>query len=128
MNQNQIPALDKLHPENMENIFNVYQEADGLYYYNLLQTIAFPQDLPLNLFTSYNVTYGDTWPYISYKNYNTPNLWWIILLANNIQNPMTLVTNPSPTFTPPLNSIVPGSTIRIPIAVVVKDVLAQIGR
>ena len=114
MKQNQIPDLEKLHPENMENIFNVYQEADGLYYYNLLQTISFPQDLPLTLFTSYIISYGDTWPFISYKNYNTPNLWWVILLANNIQNP--------------LEPLVPGTTIKVPINVVVKDVLAQIGK
>ena len=114
MKQNQIPALEKLHPENMENIFNVYQEADGLYYYNLLQTIAFPQNLPLTLFTNYTISYGDTWPFISYKNYNTPNLWWIILLANNIQNP--------------LEPLLPGTTIKVPINVVVKDVLAQIGK
>ncbi len=114
MKQNQISDLEKLHPENMENIFNVYKEEDGMYYYNLLQTIAFPQDLPLTLFTNYTISYGDTWPYVSFKNYNTPNLWWIILLANNIQNP--------------LEPLVPGSTIKIPITVVVKDVLAQIAR
>lgn len=114
MKQNQISALEKLHPENMENIFNVYQDSDGLYYYNLLQTIAFPQDLPANLFNSYNIKYGDTWPFISYKNYNTPNLWWVILLANNIQNP--------------LDSLVPGTSIKVPIDLVVRDVLAQTGR
>jgi len=114
MNQNQIPALDKLHPENMENMFNVYQEGNGMYYYNLLQTISFPQDLPLNLFTSYTVAYGDTWPYISYKNYTTPNLWWVILLANGIINPLE-----------PVN---PGTIIKIPINVVVKNILSQIGK
>ena len=112
MNQNQVSSLDKLNPENYENIFNVYREDDGLYYYNLLQTISFPQNLPATLFTSYTTTYGDTWPFISYKTFNTPNLWWIILLANNVQNPLE-----------PVN---PGTILRIPIDVVVKNVLAQI--
>jgi LysM repeat protein len=114
MKQNQISALEKLHPENLENIFNVYQDSDGLYYYNLLQTIAFPQNLPLSLFNNYTVSYGDTWPYISYKSYNTPNLWWVILLANNIQNP--------------LEPLLPGTSIKVPIDLVARDVLAQIGR
>jgi len=114
MKQNQITALERLTPENMENIFNVYQEPDGMYFYNLLQTISFPQNLPMNLFTGYAIAYGDTWPYISYKAFNSPNLWWIILLANNIQNP--------------LEPLVPGTLIKIPVAAVVREVLAQIGK
>lgn len=114
MRQNEITDLEKLTPENMENIFNVYKEEDGMYYYNLLQTISFPQDLPANLFTTYDIKYEDTWPFISFKQYNTPNLWWVILLANNIHNP--------------LSKLVPGTTIKIPINIVVQNILAQTGR
>lgn len=112
MKQNEISSLSNLDPDNLENIFNVYQDSNGMYYYNLLQTISFPQNLPLNLFTGYNISYGDTWPYISYKNYNTPNLWWIILLANNILNP--------------LEPLVPGTSLNIPINAVVRQILSQI--
>lgn len=114
MKQNQIKELTKLDLENVENIFNVYQDQDGMYFYNLLQTIVFPDNLPLNLFTTYTVKYGDTWPFVSYKTLDTPNLWWVILLANNIQNPTIFPT--------------PGSTIKIPIVSVVKQILSQIGR
>ena len=112
MKQNQISALDRLNSDRMENIFNVYQEADGMYYYNLLQTISFPEDLPPTLFTTYNVKYGDTWPFISFKTLNTPNRWWMILLVNNIQNP--------------LEPLVPGTTIKIPIEAVVREILSKI--
>ncbi len=112
MKQNQFLELSKLDAENIENIFNVYQDANGMFFYNLLQTISFPQNLPNNLFTTYTLAYGDTWPFVSYKNYKTPNLWWIILLANNIQNPTT--------------KLYPGTTIKIPISIVVKEILAQI--
>lgn len=114
MKQNQISELPKLDGENFENIFNVYQDENGMYYYNLLQTVVFPQNLPLNLFTSYVIKYGDSWPFISYKSYNTPNLWWIILLANNIQNPLEPLVN--------------GTILKIPKNVLVKEVLAQIGK
>lgn len=114
MKQNQIKDLKKLNVENFENIFNVYRDQDGLYFYNLLQTVVFPPNLPLNLFTSYPIAYGDTWPFISYKTLNTPNLWWIILLANNIQDPTKMPAN--------------GTVIKVPIMSVVKEVLAQIGR
>ena len=114
MKQNQIKDLSNLGAENLENIFNVYKDQDGMYFYNLLQTIVFPQNLPLNLFTAYSITYGDTWPFISHKTLNSPNLWWIILLANGIQDPTKIPDN--------------GTIIKIPIMSVVKEVLSQMGR
>jgi nucleoid-associated protein YgaU len=112
MRQNDIKELPKLNSENLENLFNVYQEENGLYYYNILQSIIFPQDLPKALFTSYIITYGDTWPFISYKVYESPNLWWLILLANNIDNPLILPE--------------PGKELNIPVIEVVREVLAEI--
>lgn len=112
MKQNQIDELPKLDFENLENIFNVYQNENGMYFYNLLQTVVFPQNLPLNLFDFYTIQYGDTWPYISYKTLNTPNLWWLILLANNIRNPLTPLVN--------------ATTIKIPTIAVVREVLSQL--
>ena len=112
MKQNEISDLPKLDAENFENIFNVYNDENGMYFYNLLQTVVFPPNLPLNLFTTYSISYGDTWPYISYKTLNSPNLWWIILLANDILDPTKMPKN--------------GTLIKIPIMAVVKEVLHQI--
>lgn len=112
MKQNSISNLPKLTTENYENIFDVFTDEDGRYYYNLLQTISFPQNLPSGYFDEYNIVYGDTWPYISYKLYNTPNVWWIILLANNIKNP--------------INSLVPGTKIKAPKIQLVKVILAEL--
>jgi len=114
MKQNQINDLNTLGQENLEQIFNVYQTNTGHYYYNLLQSIVFPADLPETLYRSYSVVYGDTWPLISYKAYNTPNLWWVILLANEISDPTKIAS--------------PGTSIRIPIMGVVREVLTQIER
>ena len=110
--QNDISELPKLGTENFENIFNVYQDDNGLYYYNLLQTVEFPQNLPKGLFVPYITVYGDTWPYISFKAFETPNLWWLILLANDIHNPLLQVA--------------PGTEIKIPVIEVVRQVLAEI--
>jgi nucleoid-associated protein YgaU len=112
MYQNSIPDLPRLRSENYESIFNVHTEEDGRYYYNLLQAIVIPDNLPAGFFNTYNVTYGDTWPFISYKSYNTPNLWWIILSVNNIINP---TENPKP-----------GSVIKILKMDVVKSILSEI--
>ena len=112
MKQNSIKELPKLTSENYENIFNVFTDENGYYYYNLLQTISFPQNLPEGYFDEYNITYGDTWPFISYKAYNTPNVWWLILIANNIKNPII--------------TLVPGTQIKIPKIQLVKIILAEL--
>jgi nucleoid-associated protein YgaU len=105
MRQNNISDLPRLKTENYENIFNVYQDSNGRYFYNLLQTVVIPSDLPKGYFKDYNVVYGDTWPLISYKNYNTPNLWWIITSVNNIMNP-TQILEPATTLKVLKNEIV----------------------
>lgn len=112
MKQNEIKDLEKLNSENYENIFNVYKDFDGMYFYNLLQTVHFPQDLPISLFTKYNIRQEDTWPLISFKAFKTPNMWWLILLANGIHNPTT--------------PLVPGEVVKIPKAEIVRQVLSQI--
>lgn len=114
MKQNQIKELNSLSPENYENIFNVYKDEKGMYFYNLLETVVYPYNLPANAHTTYTTTYGDTWPYISYKALNNPNLWWLILLANNIHDPTIQPT--------------PGITILIPVQQIVKEVISQIGK
>lgn len=110
--QNKISDLPKLSLEVMENIFNVYQDVDGKYFYNLLQTVVFPQNLPSSMFTLYNAQRGDTWPLISYKQYKTPNLWWIILLANNIFDATKIPK--------------PGFQLRIPAFPLVQEIVNQI--
>lgn len=112
MYQNNITELPRLKNENLENIFNVYQDDNDFYYYNLLQSIHFPQNLPDSYFVQYNVTYGDTWPYVSYKVYNNTKLWWVITLANNIVNPT--------------ESLAPGTILKIPNIDVVSEILTQI--
>ena len=112
MKQNQTKGLSILDSENYENIFNVYQNLDGMHYYNLLQTVVFPKHLPPGMFDSYAVGDGDTWPFISYKVYNTPNLWWLIILANDIDNPVLLPK--------------PGTFLFIPSEGIVKAVLNEI--
>lgn len=112
MYQNEIKELPFLNDQSFENLFQVYTDQDDFYFYNLLQTIHFPQNLPDSFFESYSVKYNDTWPTISYKHYNTTKLWWIIALANNVLNP--------------INFLNPGNIIKIPKTFVVTEILTQI--
>ena len=112
MNQNLIYDLPSLESTRYENIFNVYTDGDNRYYYNILQTIVFPDNLLDSFFDYYTIAPQDSWTYISYKNYGTMNLWWLIALSNNIMNPLT-----------PLNS---GDILKVPKKEVVQEILTQI--
>lgn len=112
MYQNEIIDLPKLTEERYENIFKIYQDEDNRYYYNLLETINFPENLPDAFFTSYIVQPGDTFPYISYKLFNTTYGWWFIALANQIINPLQ-----------PLEI---GSVLKIPTINVIREIIRQV--
>jgi len=79
-----------LSPQQYENIFNVYEDADIGYFFNLLRSVNFPTDLDPNTYDYYVIEPNDSWPLISWKVYNTVFLWWIICSVNQIQNPTAL--------------------------------------
>jgi nucleoid-associated protein YgaU len=112
MYQNEISELPKLKDERYENIFKVFQDKDNSYFYNLLETINFPDNLPDGIFETYTVQPGDTLPFISYKIFKTINVWWIICLANNIQNPVKLLE--------------PGTYLKIPNINIIRLIIRQI--
>lgn len=94
MKHNDVPNVSyKITPQNYENIFNVYQDTDGFYYYNILKTVNFPVELDSSVYQEYVTGYNDTWPIISWKFYHNVKLWWLICAANQIINP---VINPTP--------------------------------
>jgi hypothetical protein len=86
--QNNIQELPPLTSYQLENLFNVYRN-DTNYFYNLINTVNFPTDVASSLYTIYTVPNDNLpWTYISFKNYGTMDLWWLICSANNIQNPI----------------------------------------
>ena len=112
MYQNDIKDLPPLKKTNYENIFNLYLDENDRYFYNLLQTVVIPTNLPEGYYDEYDVVYGDTWPFISYKSYNNPNAWWIIVDTNNVMDPTVQPT--------------PGTKIKILKLQYVKLILNQI--
>lgn len=91
MKRNQIPDIkEKIYFQNYENFFNVYESSDNNYYYNILKKINIPEDIDTKFYYDYTVKVGDTWTLISYNQYKNVKLWWIICIANNIQNPLDL--------------------------------------
>lgn len=69
------------------NIFNIYEDETGFKFLNLMNSLYIEGELDPQLYT-YDVVHSFTSFYeLSWKYYNTPKLWWTILLANNITNP-----------------------------------------
>ena len=77
-----------LSPQQLENIFNVYEDSDIGYFYNILRTVNFPEDIDPVVYDIYTIEPNDTWSLISWKVYNSILLWWSICSLNNISNPL----------------------------------------
>jgi hypothetical protein len=115
MKQNDVSNVETpLSNQNYENLFNVYQDSDGFYYYNLSRAIYFPSNLDPTYYTPYAAEVKDTWPLIAWKFYKNVKLWWIICSANQIINP---VIQPFPGY--PLKIIKPN---------VVNNILIELAR
>lgn len=85
--QNNIEALPKLSETKYENLFKVYQE-DGYYIYNINSSLNFDKDLDEDFFYEWTLDKPLPWTTISYIHYDTIDLWWLLCLLNDIQNPV----------------------------------------
>lgn len=92
-------------------IFNLYKDVDNTLFFNFMNSITIDGEIDPQLYT-YDYAHSFVSIYqLSKKHYNTPKLWWIILAANNIQNPF---------------SITAGQKIKILKSVAVNEILNQI--
>ena len=72
----------------MASIFSAYKDDDGTILYNLYNSVNIEGDIDPSLYTEIYMTDSDDWYTLSHKYYNTTYLWWIILVANKIVNPL----------------------------------------
>lgn len=113
MKHNEVPNIKhKLSESNFENIFDVFLDENGQYYYNILKTINFPEELQDDLYAVYTTNYNDTWFSLAWKFYNNVKLWWIICAVNNIYNPFI--------------KLIPGTEIKILNAATIRKLLYTI--
>ena len=77
----------------LANIFNVENDKtlNDPYQltYNINNTLVFKNmaETPASYFTTYIPRNLDAWPLISYNEYGTTRLWWLICKVNNIADP-----------------------------------------
>lgn len=80
-------------PENSyENIFRIYTSKyfsdKEFYFYNILNSIYIPKDVPPAYYYTITINRLLPWTAISYNEYRTMNLWWLICAVNQISNPV----------------------------------------
>jgi nucleoid-associated protein YgaU len=90
MKRSSIPELSKISRYQYDNIFNVYKTDNGFYYYNLYNTVQIDPDIDPIYYQEHFFSEGDYWTKLAHTYYGNQSLWWIILIANNIKNPLAL--------------------------------------
>ena len=97
----------------LERIFTVYKQQGGKhFYYNLFNSVRFPETINKNIYTIYHTQPNETWTLLSYKHYGRIDLGWIIASINNIDD----------TFTPLEN----GTKLMIPTPAAVRQIIDTI--
>lgn len=93
------------------NIFKTYIDTNGVEFYNLMNSLNITGEIDPQLY-EYDEIYSFTSFYdLSNKYYNTPKLWWTILLANDIKNPFDVVV---------------GQRVKILKSVAINEILSKI--
>lgn len=82
-------------PEMYENIFNAYSlendNGNQYVFYNILNKVSLPDNIDDNVFKKFAIPGHMPLTTISYRVYKTMHLWWLIMLCNNIRNPIKLL-------------------------------------
>lgn len=109
--QNEISDVHSLHDFSYERIFNVYKDGDH-YGYNILKAVRIPEDLDPTVFTYVNIVGSMAWTALSFQEYGSIRLWWLICVTNGILNPVLLPE--------------PGTIIKVIKPEYVRDIIEQI--
>ena len=88
---NDIDELSNLSDNRYENIFNMGTN-NNYFFYNIIKTVKFPKELDSSIFDYRIINQNKPYTSVSYDVYGTQNLWWLILLSNNITNPVDVIT------------------------------------
>lgn len=86
--RNQIKKLSNIPASRYENILRMYTTPDNQYYYNLIQSISIDGAIDKTKIFYMPVKQSLPWSVISYNAYGTTELWWLIALINNVNNPV----------------------------------------
>jgi hypothetical protein len=87
--QKDFTFIKEINEFNFENFLRIYRNTDSNYFYNLLSnTIYIDEKLDPKTFYEIRVYKSQPWTTLSYNEYRTMNLWWLIMEVNGIHNPL----------------------------------------
>ena len=85
--------------EMYENLFNMYElvneNNDSYIFYNILNKPILPNDIDESIYDYYIVESIMPLTTLSYNIYDNIHLWWLIMLVNNIKNPVANIESGS---------------------------------
>ena len=87
---NSISVLEGITDRQYESIFKMYQ-AGEYYFYNILQCIHLPDNITSSMYMTIRVEGIMPLTTLSYEVYGDIKLWWLICLANKIDNPTQFI-------------------------------------
>lgn len=84
-----IQSLPTLREYQYEKFFKLYLTEENQYFYNLQSfSVYFLDELDPSTYYEIQIGKNIPWTTISYNEYQTMNLWWLIVLINKIYNPL----------------------------------------
>ena len=88
-----IPFLYKPEEYSFENFMRMYLTKENQFFFNLLTTnIKIEGTIAANTFYKITVNKRVPWTTLSYNEYRNMNLWWLIMLVNDVKNPLEYPT------------------------------------
>jgi hypothetical protein len=87
--QTDIQSLAPLTEYQYENFFKLYLSENNQYFYNLQSfAVYFLDEIDPLTYYEIQVDRSIPWTAISYNEYRTIDLWWLIAVVNKIYNPL----------------------------------------
>lgn len=70
-------------------LFNILQDENGNKLQNVWRSYSLNDEVTGEtvFYDTYEMENEEWWENISYSFYNTPNLWWVLCIMNNVENP-----------------------------------------
>lgn len=79
-----ISSLTEISENNFENLFSVHN--DGVYYYNLMKSVYVPEEMDPSMYFLVKMDVSLSLTALSHRIYGNINLWWLICIANGIND------------------------------------------
>ena len=70
-------------------LFNILRDENDILLQNIWRSYSLNEAITEEtiFYNTYEMQDDDWWDNASYQHYGTPNLWWVLCIMNNVENP-----------------------------------------